>query len=148
MSEHLRQGFGSFSISQPKELDHRRGTVRISGLQNMAPNVAFSVTDGQYFLPGNSGYHRFGSRWIRGLAMQAAFNTILPPNGPCVFDIRSSGAWDICLLPPSSNHPGGVNVLFGDGSVRFISNTIDTGNLGAQQANTYTGPSNYGVWGA
>jgi len=35
-----------------------------------------------------------------------------------------------------------------DGSVRFIRNNIDTGNLGIAQANTYRGPSNYGVWGA
>jgi prepilin-type processing-associated H-X9-DG protein len=26
---------------------------------------------------------------------------------------------------PSSNHPGGVNVLMGDGSVQFIQNAID-----------------------
>jgi len=28
-----------------------------------------------------------------------------------------------------SQHPGGMNVLFGDGSVKFIKNTIDMGNL-------------------
>ena len=27
-------------------------------------------------------------------------------------------------LPPSSSHPGGVNILLGDGSVRFIKETI------------------------
>jgi prepilin-type processing-associated H-X9-DG protein len=27
-------------------------------------------------------------------------------------------------LPPSSTHPGGVNLAFGDGSVRFIKETI------------------------
>jgi prepilin-type processing-associated H-X9-DG protein len=28
-------------------------------------------------------------------------------------------------VTPSSNHPGGVNVLFGDGSCRFIKNSVD-----------------------
>jgi prepilin-type processing-associated H-X9-DG protein len=27
-------------------------------------------------------------------------------------------------LPPSSAHPGGVNVAFGDGSVRFMKDSI------------------------
>ena len=27
-------------------------------------------------------------------------------------------------LPPSSNHPGGINAAFADGSVKFIKNTI------------------------
>jgi prepilin-type N-terminal cleavage/methylation domain-containing protein/prepilin-type processing-associated H-X9-DG protein len=29
------------------------------------------------------------------------------------------------VMPPSSRHPGGVNLLLGDGAVRFISNNID-----------------------
>ena len=28
-------------------------------------------------------------------------------------------------VPPSSNHPGGVNVLFGDGAVHFIADNIE-----------------------
>lgn len=27
-------------------------------------------------------------------------------------------------LPPSTNHPGGVNVLMGDGGVRFVKDSI------------------------
>ena len=27
-------------------------------------------------------------------------------------------------IPPSSNHPGGVNICFADGSVRFVKNTV------------------------
>ena len=27
--------------------------------------------------------------------------------------------------PPTSNHPGGVNVAFADGSVKFVKDTVD-----------------------
>jgi prepilin-type processing-associated H-X9-DG protein len=50
------------------------------------------------------------------------------------------------VVPPSSRHPGGVNASFCDGAVRFINDTINTGNLAAAQA--ITGRSVYGVWGA
>ena len=28
------------------------------------------------------------------------------------------------VMPPSSHHPGGVNVLFGDGSVKFVKDSV------------------------
>jgi prepilin-type processing-associated H-X9-DG protein len=80
------------------------------------------------------------------------FNTILPPNS---IGCRCGGPWgggcctecgnDI-VLPPDSYHPGGVNGMMADGSVRFVSDTVDTGNLASPPVTT--GPSPFGVWGA
>ena len=50
------------------------------------------------------------------------------------------------MLPPNSNHPGGVVTLRADGSTGFTTDTIDTGDL--SQANVTIGQSPYGVWGA
>ena len=38
----------------------------------------------------------------------------------------NSGGWgnQNDAMPPSSNHPGGVNMSMGDGSVRFIKDTV------------------------
>ncbi|MEM9702797.1 MAG: H-X9-DG-CTERM domain-containing protein, partial [Planctomycetota bacterium] len=44
-----------------------------------------------------------------------------------------------------SYHPGGIQVCMVDGSVRFISETIDAGNQNAP--NPVSGLSPYGVWG-
>lgn len=145
MSEHLRQGYGTFTAVK---LDYRLGMVNMPELTDSnppAPAAIYAYISGKYFIDGLTGVHRFGSRWVRGAAAQAMFNTVLPPNGPCA---KNASSFEDLLLPPSSGHPGGVNVLMGDGSVRFVSDTINTGNLGAIQNNTYRGPSNYGVWGA
>ncbi|TVQ03755.1 MAG: DUF1559 domain-containing protein, partial [Planctomycetaceae bacterium] len=46
-------------------------------------------------------------------------------------------------------HPGGVNAVLMDGSVRFISESIDTGNTSLPPPGAVnTGMSPYGVWGA
>jgi prepilin-type N-terminal cleavage/methylation domain-containing protein/prepilin-type processing-associated H-X9-DG protein len=86
-----------------------------------------------------------GRRWPDGRPYFAGFTTVLPPNGPSC-TIPGGGDWEWGIYTPSSYHPGGVNCALADGSVRFVSETIDAGN--AALAEVTTGPSPYGVWGA
>jgi hypothetical protein len=93
-----------------------------------------------------------------GRQPNVGFHTVLPPNSPsCGHNVAGGGTDGWALLSATSHHTGGVNAGFMDGSVRFITDTIYTGDLrlaqGGQNMGTGTqpinpGPSNYGVWGA
>jgi prepilin-type processing-associated H-X9-DG protein len=75
------------------------------------------------------------------------FHTILPPNSPSCLTYAGYEGWcDQVLASASSNHPGGVVAGFCDGSVRFISETIDCGDSNLPAVTS--GQSNYGIWGA
>lgn len=95
-----------------------------------------------------------GYRWGDGAAFFHAVTTILPPNSAvCLIGTpnwaQGGGHYAPGVWTATSEHTGGVMVLLGDGSVRFVSNNIDTGNIAAiAPAETVSGPSPYGVWGA
>jgi prepilin-type N-terminal cleavage/methylation domain-containing protein/prepilin-type processing-associated H-X9-DG protein len=99
----------------------------------------------------------FGSRasgaWSGITWPSASATTAVQPNAPLqtsdVITLGGPNQVDGWMWSPSgtatlvmgqygfrSLHPGGVNFVFGDGSVRFIKNTISMGNLASQ---TYTG---------
>lgn len=96
----------------------------------------------QYTGSVNGGEWCTGRRWGEGRPFYSSFATVLPPNSPsCAANDGSAS-----LISAGSRHPGGVNVLLADGSVRFVSETIDAGNPSATEV--MSGPSPYGVWGA
>ncbi len=99
-----------------------------------------------------------GSSWADFRPMHSGFQTILPPNRETCQVSHSNYPG---LLPPSSQHQGGVHLVMGDGAVKFITDSIEAGNSRAGTVNLasfsttpLTGaraPGNaspYGLWGA
>ena len=95
---------------------------------------------------------RTGGIWAEGMPMVGAFFTILGPNkpscsaAPVTGNGRNENEWGGMILNANSFHTGGVQAVLCDGSVRFVSDSIDTGNVSG--ASSRGGSSPYGVWGA
>ena len=87
-----------------------------------------------------------GQRWSDGRSMYWAFTTALPPNKPTCMPGGGDNDWTWGVYTPTSWHPGGVNVGMIDGSVKFVSDSIDAGD--PTRPETIAGGSPYGVWGA
>jgi prepilin-type processing-associated H-X9-DG protein len=135
-----------------------RGAIRgdycmnVSGLDT-SPVIAMSYKGANGMLaictPADS-HHNRGYSWAAGYFLHTGFNTVLPPNAPMASSSKGEWAWG--LFPPQSFHPGGVNAGMADGSVRFISETINTGDLSQPEAQGWSTSravaSPYGVWGA
>ena len=117
------------------------------------PRGCYDLAVGNEF-PGSvqGGDWYVGWRWADSHSIYTQWHPVIPPNGPSCGNTGESYA----LVTASSYHPGGVNVVFVDGSVHFISETIDAGDIDAGEnalgltvnPQNYTGPSLRGVWGA
>jgi hypothetical protein len=99
--------------------------------------------------PARSQYR--GQFWSDGRACATGVTTVLPPNQiSCSRDDNAIGNYGVWT--PTSFHTGGVNCGVGDGSVRFVSNTVNARDTNidvppAPNDSLNSGPSPYGVWG-
>ncbi len=132
-----------------KSIQHKNTIALSPNLQNN-PHLCRLVSDGKYLIAGTRHQGGGGSFWHDGHPCFVAFTTVLPPNAPSCVEVISWGDGNPAILPPSSNHTGGVNASRCDGSVSFISQSIDTGDLSIRaDVFDFTGSlSPYGVWGA
>jgi len=108
-------------------------------------NTGLPRVDANHFDPAYASNAWRGMLFTSGWSAVNGFTTMTPPNSPmCVYGDNVDNDWGV--LPPNSRHHGGVNVGMMDGSVRFVSSNIDTGNQNARAVSS--GPSPFGVWGA
>ncbi|MGL4593092.1 MAG: DUF1559 domain-containing protein, partial [Thermoguttaceae bacterium] len=97
---------------------------------------------------GSTWNTELGVRWADGRA-PSNFCTILAPNSAnCQASAAATDYAGRFLTSASSFHSGGVNAGLADGSVRFVSETIDVGPMAAGTKPITSGQSPFGVWGA
>ncbi|OYP38559.1 DUF1559 domain-containing protein [Rhodopirellula sp. MGV] len=99
--------------------------------------------------------HQRGRRWSDGRPMFSVFTTITPPNSYNMQRWHGGGG----VHCASSFHQGGCHVIMADGSVQFMTDSVDSGdqnhvpygrdNNDGRGANGGAGrESPYGLWGA
>ena len=132
------------------------------GIYAAAANLGGSVRDGcvnvarkdSRTLNGTTFRSIWRGHWFAdGRTTTTGFSTVVQPNGPCCSNGPDSTE-GTAIFTAQSFHTGGVNVLRLDGSVSFVSDTINNAGLSYPDGTAVpregptNGPSPYGVWGA
>ena len=134
------------------------GIAYLSSCANLTPSACLATRGADGLTNASKSFAQKGRRWCNALCGNTNFQPCLPPNAPSCGSTDAGAGTDAgkhFLVTASSNHSGGVNVCMMDGSVRFVSETIDTGDLNNYMSGSsdvrddkYKGPSKHGVWGA
>ncbi|MDR0392013.1 MAG: DUF1559 domain-containing protein, partial [Planctomycetaceae bacterium] len=127
-----------------------RGGIRIN-VATIAtnPGSCNSYKNGNQYAssaPDNFIREHSGLSWAMAYIGYTLFTPILPPNSASCYSGTGPAGIVTSMTSATSHHTGGVNAGFGDGSVHFVTDSINCGNTSAPPVQT--GASPYGVWGA
>jgi prepilin-type N-terminal cleavage/methylation domain-containing protein len=140
------------SISIAEIIDGTANTLGISEVKTQSPvlrdggnpsaaNVPPPTTPAQVVAYGGNFDPTFGfSQWVNGLYIHTGISTLFPPNtfvgyqtGGRTYDVGFTSSRlgvtttgrTYTAFTARSHHPGGVNSMMMDGSVRFIKNSVN-----------------------
>ena len=115
-----------FDYNAVQNLNGGAGSDMTGWMQSYTDCLGMSADgQGKKLSTSSAGKHgaRCGSRLADGRAYFSCFNTIMPPNRISCMEGTWDGSWGV--MTASSRHSGGVQAAMGDGSVRFVAETVD-----------------------
>jgi prepilin-type processing-associated H-X9-DG protein len=126
VSGSLYRGNGAVKVSPTGAVNLDNVQTNPAGVQPMfAACVAMMKSTASNIYTDN------GYRWADGRQGYSSMSTVAVPNDPrapfsgCRLDPSYSGSDSQQLTNVGSMHPGGANVLFADGSVKFVKSSIN-----------------------
>jgi prepilin-type processing-associated H-X9-DG protein len=138
------------TVSAANQFNQKRAAVLLPLIYEN-PRACYALTDGVNYLANQTVQGNGGKFWHDGNPYYVRITTVLPPNAPSCFDRLHWGDGAPAIIPPTSEHTGGVNICLADGSVNFLTENVNAGNpsIGyfAPDDRNRSGRSPWGVWG-
>lgn len=112
-----------YNLEQIQNADRRLQSFHLSEAPRTLPEMVHAATLNPHSNPVYSAYQ--GRSWISGWTLTApTYLHVFTPNTISMHVHGGESTGDL-LFTPSSNHPGGVNVLMADGHVIFVADSVD-----------------------